>query len=198
VAPVQNPVDKAPRCRILLNVTLNPNALVFAKLRRDRSPDDPSNATLLSNLDTLSSLYGSCRALLTDYDEQLIHVVKHHEKDFLTSYETHMKKTQRELASLVAKARDQERRLENDERIVRLQRQLKWFTEEGERLGKMKEENFNQVDMLSTRVQTMQAEKAFMEEQVKASKRQNKLLVMALGKQETHQNNLDQDLNEVH
>ena len=118
-------------------------------------------------------------------------MVKHHEKDFLTSYETHMKKTQRELASLVAKARDQERRLENDERIVRLQRQLKWFTEEGERLGKMKEENFNQVDMLSTRVQTMQAEKAFMEEQVKASKRQNKLLVMALGKQETHQNNLE-------
>ena len=125
-------------------------------------------------------------------------MVKHHEKDFLTSYETHMKKTQRELASLVAKARDQERRLENDERIVRLQRQLKWFTEEGERLGKMKEENFNQVDMLSTRVQTMQAEKAFMEEQVKASKRQNKLLVMALGKQESHQNNLEQDLNEVH
>lgn len=44
----------------------------------------------------------------------------------------------------------------------------------------------------------MQAEKAFMEEQVKASKRQNKLLVMALGKQESHQNNLEQDLNEVH
>ena len=43
----------------------------------------------------------------------------------------------------MAQSRDQERRLENDERIVRLQRQLKWFTEEGERLGKMKEENFN-------------------------------------------------------
>ena len=37
-----------------------------------------------------------------------------------------------------------------------------------------------------------------MEEQVKASKSQNKLLVMALGKQESHQNNLEQDLNEVH
>ncbi len=46
----------------------------------------------------------------------------------------------------------------------------------------MQEENFNTVEMLSTRVQTMQAEKRFMEEQVKASKRQGKLLVMALGK----------------
>ena len=51
----------------------------------------------------------------------------------------------------------------------------------------MKEENFNKIDMLSTRVQTMEAEKEFMQEQVKASKRQNKLLVMALGKQEAHQ-----------
>lgn len=56
---------------------------------------------------------------------------------------------------MVAKARDQEMRLENDERIVKLQRQLKWFQEEGERLNKMKEENFNKIDMLNTRVQTM-------------------------------------------
>ncbi len=89
-------------------------------------------------------------------------------------------------------------RLENDERIVKLQRQLKWFTEEAERLGKMKEDYFNKIDMLSTRVQTMQAEKSFMEEQVKASKRQNKLLVMALGKQEAQQNNLEGDIDQVH
>jgi hypothetical protein len=63
-----------------------------------------------------------------------------------------MKKTQRELAILVAKAKDQEMRLENDERIVKLQRQLKWFQEESERLGQMKEENFNKIDMLNTRV----------------------------------------------
>lgn len=48
----------------------------------------------------------------------------------------------------------------------------------------MKEGNFNAIDMLSTKVQTLIAEKRFMEEQVKASKRQNKLLVMALAKQE--------------
>lgn len=46
----------------------------------------------------------------------------------------------------------------------------------------MKEDNFNTIDMMSTKVQTMIAEKRFMEEQVKASKRQNKLLVMALTK----------------
>ena len=37
----------------------------------------------------------------------------------------------------------------------------------------------------------MEAEKRFMEEQVKASKRQNKLLVMALSKQEGNQANIE-------
>lgn len=36
----------------------------------------------------------------------------------------------------------------------------------------------------------MLAEKKFMEEQVKASKRQNKLLVMALSKQEGNKSNI--------
>ena len=62
---------------------------------------------------------------------------------------------------------------------------------------KLKDDNFNNIDMLSTKVQTMSAEKKFMEEQVKASKRQNKLLVMALTKQEDTKANLEEALNEL-
>jgi hypothetical protein len=39
-----------------------------------------------------------------------------------------------------------------------------WFKSELERLQKLKEDNFNSIDMLSTKVQTMLAEKRFMEE----------------------------------
>jgi len=67
-----------------------------------------------------------------------------------------------------------------------------------DQLDKMNEENFNTIDMLSTRVQTMEAEKKFMEEQVKASKRQNKLLVMALNKQEGNQAGIEQDIENIH
>jgi len=97
--------------------------------------------------------------------------VHKHEHDFLGAYRTHMSKVERELATLKAKAADQELRLANDERILKLQKQLGWFKDELERLVKMKEDNFNKIEMLSTRVQTMEAEKKFMEEQVKASKR---------------------------
>ena len=46
--------------------------------------------------------------------------MKKHEDDFLGAYRTHMSKVERELATLKAKAADQELRLANDERILRL------------------------------------------------------------------------------
>ena len=46
----------------------------------------------------------------------------------------------------------------------------------------MEDENYNDIDMLKNKVGNMLDEKKFMEEQVKASKRQNKLLIMALNK----------------
>ncbi len=82
-----------------------------------------------------------------------------------------MSKVERELVSLKAKAAEQELRLANDERILKLQKNLNWFRDEVERLVKMKEDNFNTIDQMSTKVQTMIAEKKFMEDQVKASKR---------------------------
>ena len=58
--------------------------------------------------------------LLSDYDRKLIRVVEKHEHDFLNAYKTHMSKVERELISLKAKAADQELRLANDERLLKL------------------------------------------------------------------------------
>jgi hypothetical protein len=96
--------------------------------------------------------YASCQALLGDYDRKLIKVVEKHEGDFLNAYKTHMHKVERELVSLKSKAADQEQRLAKDERILRLQEGLGWFKDEVTRLTKMREDNFNAIDMLSTKV----------------------------------------------
>lgn len=45
-----------------------------------------------------------------------------------------MMKVEKELMYLKNKAKDQENRLASDERILRLQKQLKWFREELDRL----------------------------------------------------------------
>lgn len=132
--------------------------------------------------------------MLEDYDKSLIKVVEKHEVDFLNAYKTHMQKVERELISLKAKAAQQEERLKNDERVLKLEKSVAWFSDEMARLQRLKEDGFNSIDMLSTKVQTMIAEKRFMEEQVKASKRQNKLLVMALAKQEGHQTQIEDSI----
>jgi|LauGreDrversion4_2_1035121.scaffolds.fasta_scaffold1643891_1 hypothetical protein len=58
--------------------------------------------------------------MLEDYDKNLVKVVEKHELDFLAAYKTHMQKVERELISLKNKAADQELRLKNDERILKL------------------------------------------------------------------------------
>ena len=58
--------------------------------------------------------------MLEDYDKSLAKVVEKHEADFLNAYKTHMQKVERELISLKNKAADQELRLKNDERILKL------------------------------------------------------------------------------
>ena len=58
--------------------------------------------------------------MLEDYDKNLVKVVEKHELDFLAAYKTHMQKVERELISLKNKAADQELRLKNDKRILKL------------------------------------------------------------------------------
>jgi hypothetical protein len=79
---------------------------VFRQIRSTRSPTNPENLHLLETINNLEDTYNECRALLEGYDQKLIRVVKKHENDFENAYKTHMSKVERELAALIAKARD--------------------------------------------------------------------------------------------
>jgi hypothetical protein len=109
-------------------------------------------------------------------------VLLKHEDDFLSAYKTHMMKVEKELFYLKNKATEQESRLAQDDRIVTLEKQQTWFADEMDKLRKMKADNQNDIDRLQVKVFQYNDEKGFMEEQVKASKRQNKLLTVAINK----------------
>ena len=51
--------------------------------------------------------------------------------------------------------------------------------------------------MLNNKAQTMKEEKKFMEDQVKASKRQNKLLIVALNKTQNQKGDLQEENSEL-
>jgi hypothetical protein len=62
------------------------------------------------------------------------------------------------------KARDQEKKLNNDERIVRMEKQLVWYKEEFENLLNLKDKNDNEVDRINSYIDNLKEEKNYKEE----------------------------------
>ena len=93
-----------------------------------------------------------------------------------------MSKVEKELHYLKNKATDQETRLAQDDRILKLQKQLEWFKDELDRLNANKETNYQVIEEVGGKVKDLRGEKQHLEEMVKAQKRQNKLLIVALNK----------------
>lgn len=109
-------------------------------------------------------------------------MISRHEDDFLGAYKTHMSKVEKQLQMLKDKAKEQEDKLNNDERIVKMEKQLGWYKGEFESLLKLKDKNSNQADRITGNIQNLNEEKKYKEEQIKAQKRQNKLIAIALAK----------------
>ena len=70
------------------------------------------------------------RSLISDYDNKLMNVIVRHEDDFLQAYKTHMSKVEKQLQLLKDKAKEQENKLNNDERIIRMEKHLAWYKNE--------------------------------------------------------------------
>lgn len=133
-------------------------------------------------IDDIMENFVFLKQLITDYDTKLLNVISRHEDDFLGAYKTHMSKVEKQLQMLKDKAKEQEDKLNNDERIVKMEKQLGWYKGEFESLLKLKDKNSNQNDRIGGNIDNLNDEKRYKEEQIKAQKRQNKLLAIALAK----------------
>lgn len=76
-----------------------------------------------------------------------------------------------------------------DERIIKLQKDLEWFKNESTKLKNLSIQNETKIDDLESARDELSENKHLLESQVKASKRQNKLLKVALQKS---QDNVEQ------
>lgn len=59
------------------------------------------------------------------------------------------------------KAREQENKLNNDERIVKMEKQLAWYRDEFTNLLKLKEKNSNEVDRVTANIANLESEKKY-------------------------------------
>ena len=93
-----------------------------------------------------------------------------------------MSKVEKQLQLLKEKAVEQEQKLNNDDRIVRMEQNLEWYKTEFESLLELREKNENEIDRINAFIDNLNDEKVYKEEQIKAQKRQNKLIAIAVQK----------------
>ena len=120
------------------------------------------------DIDGILEIYVYLKSLMNDYDAQLMNVIGRHEEDFLTAYKTHMVKVEQQLQLLKDKAKEQENKLNNDERIVKMEKQLAWYRDEFTNLLKLKEKNGNEVDRVSANIDNLDSEKQYKQDAIKA------------------------------
>ena len=75
-----------------------------------------------------------------------------------------MSKVEKQLQLLKEKAIEQEQKLNNDDRIVRMEQNLEWYKSEFENLLVMKEKNENEIDRINAFISNLNEEKVYKED----------------------------------
>mmetsp|Transcript_1161 Transcript_1161/g.1737 ORF Transcript_1161/g.1737 Transcript_1161/m.1737 type:complete len:92 (-) Transcript_1161:2200-2475(-) len=91
-----------------------------------------------------------------------------------------MNKIENELQVLQSKSKEQDAKLTQDARIIGLEEQLKWYQIEFKNLMTAKDKNDEQIKHLKDQCKNLSSGSEEMRVNVKAAKRQNKLLGVAL------------------
>ena len=93
-----------------------PSDVKFAKA------DEEQIRVIEGKVEHILKINAFLRKLISDYDQKLMNVIVRHEDDFLSAYKTHMSKVEKQLQLLKDKAKDQEDKLNNDERIKKMEK----------------------------------------------------------------------------
>jgi hypothetical protein len=103
-------------------------------------------------------------------------VLKKQEKDFLSAYRAHMYNVQKELQNLRSKVDEAELAMKKDAKIVGLQKERNWFRKEALRLDGFATNIKKDLKFMREKLVTIEEDRNWLEKQLKASKKQNKLL----------------------
>jgi len=95
-----------------------------------------------------------------------------------------MSRVREELINLRDKADRADAKNKSDQKLTTLELQLDWFREEAVRLGDVCNNQQKEIEKWRAKAEALEEDRKFLEQQIKAAKRQNKLLKTALGRTE--------------
>jgi len=109
-------------------------------------------------------------------EQRMGKLLAEHEKDFFLAYKTHMYGVQKDIKTLRMKADAEDAKTREDTKIRALEGELDWFMTEALRLDELCKGYKKEVDKWKAKADALDEDRRFLEDQIKGSKRQNKIL----------------------
>ncbi|KAF4656390.1 hypothetical protein FOL47_009015 [Perkinsus chesapeaki] len=122
------------------------------------------------------NLFEQLNTLASTLPERVVQLLEQHEHDFMLAYKTHMYTVQKQFRELKGKADKEDERVRRDNRVQELEKELKWFMSEALRLDALCKDYRKEVGKWRSRAETLSEDRRYLEDQMKASKRQTKVL----------------------
>lgn len=122
-------------------------------------------------------------SVISGLDEKLNRVLAKQEYEYLKGYNLYVKRKERELRELIERLNEKNsNNTLKDEKIINLERTIFLIRDDQIKMEKTKDQMAEEIKKLKAKSNNMEQERDFLQQQVLESKRQNKLLKMAINR----------------
>jgi hypothetical protein len=120
--------------------------------------------------------YKKMKKVVSSLSEKVSIVLSKQERDFLAAYRAHMYNVQKELQDLRNKVAEAETSLQKNDKVHKLEEERSWYRKEALRLDSFTTAMKKDLKYMKEKLESIEDDRNWLERQLKAAKKQNKLL----------------------
>ncbi|KAL4482589.1 hypothetical protein ABPG72_005832 [Tetrahymena utriculariae] len=137
----------------------------------------------LESFPKINELHNQISSIIDDLEGKLDTVVERHEAEFLFAYRNHMSKIKQEMVDMKKQAEEQEKRLNDNDRVAGLERQIVWLRDECLSLYKIIGKKKDDLVTKERTIRDLQRDNQHLQNQIKELMKKNKLLQLKIPNQ---------------